>query len=135
MGTSDAECRIPSSCSSSHQPAAVELTHNWGTENNPDLKYHSGNEDPRGFGHIGITVPNVYEACERFEKEGVKFRKTPDGGNMKGLVRKSSLFMMHGISCSGSTNVRILECFSSCQKYKDNSGSDEIPRSCLSPSI
>ena len=31
-------------------------------------------------GHIGITVPDVYKACERFEQFGVKFIKTPDGG-------------------------------------------------------
>lgn len=23
---------------------------NWGTEDDPDLKYHNGNSDPRGFG-------------------------------------------------------------------------------------
>ena len=33
-------------------------------------------------GHIGIAVPNVYTACERFEKLGVEFIKTPDGGKM-----------------------------------------------------
>lgn len=50
--------------------ATVELTHNWGTESNPDQAYHDGNSDPRGFGHIGIMVPDVYAACERFEKLG-----------------------------------------------------------------
>ena len=31
-------------------------------------------------GHIGIYVPNVYKACERFESLGVNFVKKPDDG-------------------------------------------------------
>jgi lactoylglutathione lyase len=68
------------------QPALLELTHNYGTETDDEFTYHNGNDDPRGFGHIGVSVPNVYEACERFEKMDVEFVKRPDDGNMKGLA-------------------------------------------------
>ncbi|QBM16058.1 lactoylglutathione lyase [Marinobacter sp. JH2] len=66
--------------------AMLELTHNWGTEDDPDFSYHNGNDQPQGFGHIGVAVPDVYSACERFEQLGVEFVKRPDDGKMKGLA-------------------------------------------------
>ena len=68
------------------QPAMLELTHNHGTENDVGEPYHSGNSDPRGFGHIGLAVPDVESACKRFEELGVEFVKRPNDGNMKGLA-------------------------------------------------
>ena len=59
--------------------AVLELTHNHGTENDPHFAYHNGNTEPRGFGHLAISVDNVEAACERFERLGVKWQKRLTG--------------------------------------------------------
>ena len=65
----------------------LELTHNHGTENDPDFKHYNGNEEGRqGFGHIGFLVDDVYKACDDIREMGYGFKKEPDGGNMKGLA-------------------------------------------------
>ena len=60
----------------------MELTHNWGTESDDSFGgYHDGNSDPRGFGHVGLSVPDVDKACARFEELGVEFVKRPVEGS------------------------------------------------------
>ncbi|QIB50185.1 lactoylglutathione lyase [Pseudomonas sp. OIL-1] len=68
------------------RPAMLELTHNWGTEDDPEFAYHNGNDQPQGFGHIGFAVPDLDAACERFESMGVEFVKRPNDGKMKRIA-------------------------------------------------
>ena len=48
--------------------------------------YHDGNSDPRGFGHICVSVPDIEAACQRFEDLGVTFQKRLTDGRMKNLA-------------------------------------------------
>lgn len=68
------------------QRAVLELTWNWGSENDPNVAFHSGNEEPKGFGHIAVTVPDIHAAAARFDELGVEFIKRPEGGRMPGIA-------------------------------------------------
>ena len=68
------------------RPAMLELTHNWGDEDDCNVSYHSGNQTPKGFGHIGFSVPDIDAACKRFETLGVEFQKKANDGKMKGIA-------------------------------------------------
>ncbi|KQN92633.1 lactoylglutathione lyase [Sphingomonas sp. Leaf231] len=86
----------------------LELTHNWGTESDSDFAgYHDGNTEPRGFGHLGIAVPDVAAACARFEELGVPFRKRPQDGKMKDIafIADPDGYWIEILSPSGMTAV------------------------------
>ena len=73
---------------SSLSSTLLELTHNHGTESDPDFKgYHNGNTDPRGFGHVGFLTDNLEDVCKHMEEQqGVKFTKRPHEGMMRSLA-------------------------------------------------
>lgn len=71
----------------------IELTHNWGE----NLTGSS-----RNFGHIAISVPDIYQTCKRIIDFGVEinrpprdgymaFIKTPDGVSIELLQQGSAL--------------------------------------------
>lgn len=76
----------------SDREGLLELTHNYGTEDDDNYKPHTGHEDPLGFHHIGLSVDNIQAACKRLDGLGVEwieklgskfphraFFKDPDG--------------------------------------------------------
>ena len=68
------------------QRGILELTHNWGTENDPEFKYHDGNQQPQGFGHICFSVPNLTAAVQWFDENQVSYVKRPEQGSMKHIA-------------------------------------------------
>jgi len=68
------------------QRGILELTHNWGTESDADFKYHDGNAQPQGFGHICFSVPDLDAATAWFDQNQVVFVKRPDQGKMKDVA-------------------------------------------------
>ena len=68
------------------QRAVLELTHNWGTEGDAAFKYHDGNAQPQGFGHICFSVPDLDAAVRWFDENRVPFVKRPDQGKMRDVA-------------------------------------------------
>lgn len=70
----------------SRQRSILELTHNYGTENDDSFSYHNGNSEPRGFGHICFSVPDLKKAVAWFDENNVVFQKRPEDGGMKDIA-------------------------------------------------
>ncbi len=68
------------------QRGILELTHNYGTENQADFSYHDGNQNPQGFGHICFNVPDLAAAVAWFDENKVDFKKRPEDGSMKNIA-------------------------------------------------
>ncbi|KAJ2976188.1 hypothetical protein NQ176_g5096 [Zarea fungicola] len=71
----------------SDREGLIELTHNYGTEDDPTYKVVNGNTEPhRGFGHVAISVDNIQAACKRLEDEGYQFKKKLTDGSMRDIA-------------------------------------------------
>ena len=68
------------------QTGVLELTHNYGTENDPDFAYHDGNAEPQGYGHICFSVPDIDAAERWFDDNQVTFIKRANEGGLKGVI-------------------------------------------------
>lgn len=76
----------------------LELTWNYDTEKDPNFKYHDGNAQPQGFGHICISVDDLDAACARFEEKKVNWKKRLTDGRMKNIAFVLGMFP-HRLDC------------------------------------
>ena len=68
------------------QRGILELTHNWGTELDADFKYHDGNAQPQGFGHICFSVPDLDGAVRWLDENKLTYVKRPEQGKMRDVA-------------------------------------------------
>lgn len=61
----------------------LELTYNYGTEQQNDFAYHTGNAEPQGYGHIGLAVDDVQQYLNAIEGQGVEVTKRMRDGKLK----------------------------------------------------
>lgn len=82
---------VPKESASGVNPVAdreglLELTWNYGTEKDANFKYHDGNSEPQGFGHICVSVDDIDAACKRFDEHKVNWKKRLTDGRMKNVA-------------------------------------------------
>jgi lactoylglutathione lyase len=68
------------------QRGILELTHNWGTEGQSGFKYHDGNAQPQGFGHICFSVPDLDAAIRWLDENQLTYVKRPEQGKMRDVA-------------------------------------------------
>lgn len=68
------------------QRGILELTHNWGTEGQAEFKYHDGNAQPQGFGHICFSVPDLDAAIRWLDENQLTYVKRPEQGKMRDVA-------------------------------------------------
>jgi lactoylglutathione lyase len=83
----DAPASLSASRHWTDRNGVLELTHNHGTEHDPNFTVNTGNAEPhRGFGHIAISVDNIEAACKRIEDAGFAFQKKLTDGRMRNIA-------------------------------------------------
>ena len=75
----------------------LELTWNYGTEGDESFKYHNGNDEPQGFGHICVSVDDLDAACARFDEKGVKWKKRLEEGRMRNIAFVLGVYFSLGV--------------------------------------
>lgn len=68
------------------QRGLLELTHNWGTEDDASVQYHNGNAQPQGFGHICFSVPDLDQAIAWLDENRLEYVKRPEQGKMRDVA-------------------------------------------------